>query len=213
MRAIDCLLVGTLNKGKYEEFRELFGRYDIKVAPVQEYVRNARFLKTVESEDPKTTFYENAHRKCFAAFEAAKFPTFADDSGLEVDALSGKPGVLSSSYATAPAGADQDAENRRKILAELQGKSNRKARFKCVLVFMVEGVELVAEGVCEGEIATAEKGGSGFGYDSIFIPNNGGGKTFAQMTTQEKAAFSHRALAVKELVEKLKDHEIVFVRP
>lgn len=213
MRSIDCLLLASLNKGKFQEFHDILQRFDIKLAPIHEYVRNAKFLKSIEKHTPEDTFYKNAHRKCFHAFEAAKFPTIADDSGLEVDALKGEPGVHSAVYATGVSSIEQDAANRKKVLDGLKSESNRKARFRCVLVFMVEGVELVAEGTCEGRIADSERGSNGFGYDSIFIPEGGEGMTFAQMSEDDKNRFSHRAVAVKNLVEKLKDHEINFVRP
>ena len=107
----------------------------------------------------------------------------------------------------------QDAANRRAVLEGLKGKGDRKARFRCCLVFMVEGVVLRAEGVCEGRIAEKESGAGGFGYDPIFVPDAGGGRTFAEMGSEEKNQISHRALAVNELVRLMNEREIELVRP
>jgi XTP/dITP diphosphohydrolase len=163
--------------------------------------------------EPGASYCENAFRKCHAAFQACKLPTFADDSGLEIDALKGEPGVHSAHFGKPGARESQDAANRRKVLELLKGKSDRKARMRCVLVLMVEGVILVAEGVCVARIAEKESGAGGFGYDSIIIPDAAGGKTFAELSAEEKGKFSHRALAVAELVRQMKERELQLVRP
>jgi XTP/dITP diphosphohydrolase len=213
MRAMNVLVLASLNKGKRAEFAELFSKHHIKVEGFDEFVRNAKFLEQVESEAPSTSYYENAFRKCHAAFQAAKVPTFADDSGIEIEALKWQPGVQSAHFGKPNARQSQDEANRVKAL-ESAGKGQRGARMRCVLVFMVEGVELRAEGVCEGKISEKAMGSSGFGYDSIFIPDEGGGtKTFAELSSEEKNRISHRALAVNEMVRLMHEREIQLVRP
>lgn len=213
MRATNGLVLASLNGHKLSEFSALFAKHKLQLMPFDRFVRNATFLSHVESEAPQATYQENAFRKCFAAFQAAKLPTVADDSGIEVDGLKGEPGVHSAHYAKPGARESQDAANRRKVLEGLKGKSDRRARMRCVLVFMVEGVELRAEGVCEGKIAEKESGSGGFGYDPIFIPDAAGGKTFAELTDDEKNNISHRALAVAEMARLFQEREIQLVRP
>jgi XTP/dITP diphosphohydrolase len=132
-----------------------------------------------------------------AAGEAA----VADDTGLEVAALGGRPGVWTGRYAGEGA---TDAENRAKLLAELDGVTDRRARFRTVaLVAWPDGSELAAEGVCTGTIATAERGARGFGYDPLFVPDDGDGRTFAEMSEDEKHAISHRGRAFRALLAAL----------
>ena len=213
MRTFNAVLLASLNKGKFVEFEKLLAAHHIKLAHLQEFVRNSNFLSHVK-EDGKT-YYDNAFKKCLAAFQAAKVPTISDDSGLEVLGLEGKPGIHSARFAEAKAAESQDKANRQKLLTSLKGKKgeDRKARFVCNLVFMVEGVVLKAEGVCSGRIAEAEKGEHGFAYDSLFIPDEGDGRSFAEMSAEEKDRISHRARALESLVEQFKDREIEFVRP
>ncbi len=213
MRPMNCIALASLNRGKLEEFETLFAAHQIKLTSIEEFVRNSSFLKKVESEERSATYSENALRKCKAAFMAAKVPTVADDSGIEVDALNGAPGVHSAKYGKPTARESQDQDNRNKSLVELKGKSYRKARMRCVLSFMVEGVHLVAEGVCEGTIAEKESGSAGFGYDAIFLPEGGGGKSFAELSQEEKNRLSHRTKAVQNLVKLFQEREIEFVRP
>jgi XTP/dITP diphosphohydrolase len=136
----------------------------------------------------------------------------ADDSGLEVDALSGKPGVRSHRYATPKAGKSQDEANRELLLSELASAKSRKARFVTVLAIVIEGVMIHAEGTLEGSIATEERGTHGFGYDSVFVPQ-GSTKTLAEMSAEEKNALSHRGKALKELLAQIESHGIVFAKP
>ncbi|MGZ3661425.1 MAG: non-canonical purine NTP pyrophosphatase [Bdellovibrionota bacterium] len=212
MRPSNGLVLASLNGAKQAEFQALLAPHKIPLAPFEAFVRNSSFLSHVESMAPAATYYENAFHKCHAAFQACKLPTFADDSGIEVDALNGAPGVHSAHYGKPNARESQDAANRRQLLASIKGP--RTARMRCVLVFMVEGVVIRAEGVCEGKIAEKETGNGGFGYDPIFIPDAGGGvKTFAEMSTEEKNKISHRALAVNELVKLMHEREIQLVRP
>lgn len=213
MRAMNVMALASLNKGKQAEFQELLAKHNLKLATLDQFIRNYSFLSEVESDERSATYYENAHRKCLAAFRAAKVPTFADDSGIEIDALNGEPGVHSATFAKPSARESQDQANRRKVLELLKGKTNRRARFRCVIIFMLEGLELKAEGICEGTIAEKEVGSAGFGYDPIFLPDGAGGKTFAELSFEEKNRISHRALAVEELVRLMKDREVQLVRP
>ena len=212
MRTSNGLVLASLNAGKLAEFQALFSAHKISLSAFESFVRNASALKHVEDIAPAATFYENAFRKCHTAFQACKLPTLADDSGLEVNGLNGAPGVHSAHFAKPTARESQDAANRKKVLDSLKN-GDRKARFRCVLVMMVEGVVIRAEGVCEGRIAEKEIGQHGFGYDSIFIPDAGGGKTFAELSVEEKNKISHRALAVNELVRLMQEREIQLVRP
>lgn len=213
MRSANGLVLASLNGAKLEEFRALFAPHKVAVLPFESFVRNATFLGQVESMAPAATYYENAFRKCHAAFQAAKLPTFADDSGIEIEALKNEPGVHSAHFAKPSARESQDAANRRLVLERLKGQASRKARMRCVLVFMVEGVVLRAEGICEGKISEKESGAGGFGYDPIFIPDAAGGKSFAELSFDEKNRISHRALAVNELVRLMQEREIELVRP
>ncbi len=214
MRSTNGLVLASLNSAKLAEFQALFAIHKIALSPFESFVRNSAFLGQVESLAPQATYYENAFRKCHAAFQAAKLPTVADDSGIEIDALNREPGVHSAHYGKPGARESQDSANRRKVIESLKGKQNRKARMRCTLVFMVEGVLLRAEGVCEGKIAEKESGSGGFGYDPIFVPDAGGAaKTFAELMANEKNAYSHRALAVSELVKVMQEREIQLVRP
>jgi XTP/dITP diphosphohydrolase len=210
---MNVLMLASLNKGKQEEFRALFEKYNLKLAPLDQFVRNANMLKHVESEAKGVSYHDNAFKKCQTAFLAAKVPTIADDSGLEIAALNGEPGVHAAHFGKPTARESQDQANRRKVLEMLKGKSDRKARMRCVLVFLVEGLEIKAEAVCEGRIAEKETGEGGFGYDSIFLPDAGNGKSFAELSAEEKNKISHRALAVADLVKKMQEREVQLVRP
>lgn len=153
----------------------------------------------ITEDIPETgaTLEENASLKAHYVYERTGLDCFADDTGLEVEALGGAPGVHSARYATD--GHDYKANNR-KLLAELQGTDNRRARFRTVISIIRGGVEQQVEGIVEGCIATEESGCEGFGYDPLFVPD-GYDKTFAEMTAEEKNAISHRGRAVAALVE------------
>ena len=147
------------------------------------------------------TLVGNARLKAHAIMAATQMPALADDTGLFVDALNGAPGVHTARYAGASA---TDADNRAKLLRELSGKS-RSARFVTVaLLLYPDGREIVAEGVCEGTIAEFERGARGFGYDPLFIAREGDGRTFAEMTIEEKHELSHRGRAFRALAERLR---------
>ena len=144
------------------------------------------------------TLEGNARLKAAAICAAAGLPAVSDDTGLFVDALDGAPGVDTAYYAGPTA---TYAENRAKLLCQLDGVANRSARFRTVvMVVYPDGTELAVEGVCEGMIATRERGERGFGYDPVFMPIEGGGRTFSEMSDVEKNAVSHRGRAFAALV-------------
>jgi XTP/dITP diphosphohydrolase len=149
----------------------------------------------------------NARLKAVALVRATGRPAVADDTGLEVDALGGRPGVYAARYAGEHA---TYADNRAKLLRELDGvaRADRTARFRTVaLVRWPDGREMVAEGACPGVIAEREQGERGFGYDPLFVPTEGDGRTFAQMSEDEKHALSHRGRAFRALLDRLRDLE------
>ena len=188
------LVIATHNAHKTGEFRAMLGH----AWAVEDLTAHPGL---VPPEETGSTFEENAAIKSLAAsvFLGPEVLVIADDSGLEVDALDGRPGVRSARYADGT-----DAGNREKVLAELaaagvRGKE-RSARFRCVLSAACGGRELVSfSGAVEGILANECKGSGGFGYDPIFQPNNYQ-ITFAEMNQAEKSAISHRGLAVKQLL-------------
>ncbi len=149
------------------------------------------------------TLLGNARLKATAICAATGLPAVSDDTGLFVDALGGEPGVYAARYA----GEDATyADNRAKLLQELGDTDARNARFvSAVMVVWPDGRELAVEGVCAGTIATAELGERGFGYDSVFIPDDGDGRSFAEMSEDEKNAISHRARSLASLLIALRD--------
>lgn len=152
-------------------------------------------------EIPETaeTLEENALAKAQFIFKKYGMDCFADDTGLEVEALDGKPGVFSARYAGEPS---NSFNNVQKILTEMAGKTNRKARFRTVIALVEKGETSYFEGIIKGQIGYNRKGANGFGYDPIFIPK-GRDISFAEMDSVEKNTISHRALAVQKLVDYL----------
>ena len=151
--------------------------------------------------ETETTLIGNARLKAIAVGRATNQPALADDTGLEVDALNGQPGVFTARFAGPGA---TDEQNRRKLLDALDQNSNRSARFRTVILLLwPDGREIICEGVCEGSIASEQRGDRGFGYDSVFVPNAGDGRTFAQMSVEEKHQYSHRAIAFRLLAKRL----------
>jgi XTP/dITP diphosphohydrolase len=147
------------------------------------------------------TLAGNARLKAVAIMRATGLPAIADDTGLEVDALGGAPGVYTARYAGEGCSYD---DNRTKMLRELDGVADRSAAFKTVaMIVWPDGSELAFEGVCAGTIATEERGSVGFGYDAIFTPADGDGRTFAEMEQGEKHALSHRGRAFRGLLNAL----------
>lgn len=155
----------------------------------------------ITEDIPETgaTLEENASQKARYVYERTGLDCFADDTGLEVEALNGAPGVHSARYAT---DGHDFAANNRKLLGELQGKDNRRARFRTVISLIRGGREQRVEGIVRGSIALSEAGCGGFGYDPLFVPE-GYDVTFAEMSASEKNSISHRGRAVAALVKVL----------
>ena len=197
------VVVASSNRGKIHELRALLGGLPIDLVSLADAL--PRKLEIVEDAD---TFEGNALKKARIVAEATALPTIADDSGLEVDALEGRPGVRSARYAGERA---TDAENNRKLLHELESLAPRgdarTARFRCVVVFLDPSDAAhpcIASGACEGAIANAPRGAGGFGYDPIFLVDQSEeGRTMAELAESQKNAISHRAQAVARLLPDL----------
>ncbi len=183
------LVFATANKNKVNEIQELISS-DIQLLSL----KDINCLEEIPETEP--TIEKNASQKAFYIYNNYHFNCFADDTGLEVEALDGKPGVLSARYAGESKNAD---DNMNKLLNELKGISNRNARFKTVISLIIDGKETQFEGIVNGVIIDVKRGVKGFGYDPIFVPN-GYNTTFAEMDLIEKNKISHRALAVGKLV-------------
>jgi XTP/dITP diphosphohydrolase len=185
------VVLATKNQGKIKEFTELLSPVFGKVLSLRE------FNSLPEIVEDGETFGENALKKARVISKLTHKITLADDSGLEVDALGGRPGVFSSRYAGENAG---DEENINKLLQELKGAANRNARFVCCLALVFpDGKEITVEGRCEGVIVEEPKGKGGFGYDPVFyLPELN--KTMAELTLEEKNLLSHRSRAVNALI-------------
>lgn len=154
----------------------------------------------IDIPEPHDTLEANALEKARVIHQMTGKDCFSEDTGLEVEALNGEPGVRSARYAGA---VKSDAANMALLLHNLEGSSNRKARFCTVVALILNGKEHLFEGICEGRIIAAPKGSEGFGYDPIFVPD-GSENTFAEMGMEEKNKFSHRKKAVAQLVTFLK---------
>ncbi len=153
-------------------------------------------------EETGETLEDNARLKAVALVGATGLASVADDTGLEVDALGGEPGTRTARYAGETA---TYAQNVAKLLEALEGETDRRARFRTVVVCRFpDGAEIVGEGAVEGEISTGPRGERGFGYDPVFEPRGGGGRTFAEMSPHEKHNLSHRGLALRSLAAQLK---------
>jgi XTP/dITP diphosphohydrolase len=192
MSALPRLVCASANPDKVAEISDLLaGVVDLLPRPPE-------IPDVVEDAD---TLVGNARLKAVAIVNATGLPAVADDTGLEVIALGGAPGVYAARYAGEGC---TYADNRRKLLAELDGVVDRRAAFKTVaLVRWPDGRELAVEGVSDGMIAGAERGDSGFGYDAIFVPQEGGGATFSEMDAAAKHSISHRGRAFRLLLDAL----------
>jgi XTP/dITP diphosphohydrolase len=149
-----------------------------------------------EIEESAATLEGNALLKATHVFTLFKLPCFADDSGLEVEALDNRPGVYSARYAGEP---KNDNRNITKLLDDLKGSTNRSARFRTVITLILPTTTLSFEGIIEGEITHEKKGSNGFGYDPVFQPIESS-ITFAQMSMEQKNTISHRALALEKMI-------------
>ena len=187
---MQSLIFATHNSHKASEINNLLGGlYEIRELDA--------IGITEDIPENGDTLEANAREKARYVYDRTGLDVFADDTGLEVEALNGKPGVYTARYA----GEECDSvKNMKKLLAELDGQSNRKARFRTVICLISGGVEHLFEGVVNGTITTSFSGTEGFGYDPIFMPD-GENRTFAEMPLTEKNKISHRGRAVSELVK------------
>ena len=184
------IVFATNNAHKLDEVRQVVGEKFEIVS-----LRECGIVEDIPENEP--TLEGNALAKARYIYERTGFNCFADDTGLEVDALGGEPGVRSARYATD--GHDDEA-NKRLLLERLQGEENRAAQFRTAVALILGGKEYLFEGIVRGEIALEQHGEGGFGYDPLFFPE-GGELTFAQMSSEEKNAISHRGRAVRKLAE------------
>ena len=175
-----------------------------KLREVQEMLSNSIEVLSLKDigcfediEETDSTLEGNAKLKADYITEKYGFDCFADDTGLEVEALDGDPGVYSARYAGEHGNAEKNME---KLLIELQNKSSRKAKFRTIIALNLRNKQYLFEGICEGEILNEKSGVKGFGYDPIFKPKNAS-CSFAEMNSEEKNIISHRGIAIQELVQ------------
>ncbi len=191
------IVLATANPDKAREIVDALAGLDLELVP--------RPVSVPDVDETGSTLLENARLKACALRDATGEDALADDTGLEVDALGGAPGVWSARYA----GEDATyADNVDKLVTEMAAarRNARTARFRTVLVLArTDGSELVVDGVAEGVIADEPRGSEGFGYDPVFVPAGGRGRTFAEMTLAEKQALSHRGRALRALATRLRE--------
>lgn len=183
------LIFATNNQHKVDEINDV----------LPSHIRSVSLKEAgidVDIPEPHDTLEDNAREKARTIRQLTAKDCFSEDTGLEVDALGGDPGVQSARYAGDERSFDRNID---KLLANLAGQANRSAQFRTVICLLLNGEEHLFEGICRGRIIEDRKGSQGFGYDPVFIPE-GGEKTFAEMSLQEKSAFSHRKKAVDKLV-------------
>lgn len=193
---MNSIVFATNNQHKIEEIQAILGDH-FKIIPLSE------IGCTEDIPETSQTIEGNAMQKALYVNEKYKVDCFADDTGLEVEALGGQPGVKSARYAGP--GHDFDA-NVTKLLKELNGHLSRRARFKTVISLITSDNEMLFEGIINGIITTERRGKGGFGYDPVFIPD-GYEQTFAEMSPELKNTISHRAIATQRLIKYLKDHD------
>lgn len=190
------IVLASNNAGKLKEFNAM-------LAPLGFDVRPQREFNVPEADEPHCTFVENALAKARHASRVTGLPALADDSGICVNALNGAPGVLSARYAGEP---KSDARNNQKLIADLADYDDKSAYFYCVLVYVRHADDpqpIIADGRWNGDIIDDAKGANGFGYDPHFWLAEFG-KTASELPDEEKNRYSHRAQALRALVEKLK---------
>lgn len=196
------LVLATGNAGKLRELREILAPWRVEVLPLSEFTRSA-------AEETGLSFVENAILKARFAAQVSGLPAIADDSGLEVDALGGAPGIRSARYAGEDAG---DEANNARLLREMQGvcDAERGARYRCAMAYVARSDDptpVVCEASWEGRIATAPRGTGGFGYDPLFFVA-GTDRTAAEFDSGEKNRVSHRGQALRRLVAALGGDEL-----
>ena len=183
------LIFATNNQHKIDEIRHIIGSQfqllTLKEAGID-----------IDIPEPHATIEENASEKSKTIYQLTQTNCFSEDTGLEVIALNGEPGVKSARYAGDDKSFDKNIE---KLLTKLEGKTDTRARFKTIISLIIGGREHLFEGVCDGQIIFEKKGTQGFGYDPVFVPN-GSSKTFGEMSVEEKTKFSHRKKATEKLV-------------
>ena len=193
------IVLASGNPGKLREFAEMLATVDFEVVPQSEF-------NVPEADEPHFTFVENALAKARHAARLTGLPCLADDSGICVEALGGEPGVHSARYASMAGEPKSDERNNQKVIAELQGKVDRRAHYVAVLVFVRHANDpqpLIVEGEWHGEIIDTPRGANGFGYDPYFlVPDLG--QTAAEISSADKHERSHRGKALRELVTKLR---------
>lgn len=211
MRGSRTIILASTNADKLLEFKALLAPAEIEVVSASAMIANADKLAFVEVYN---TYAENAAAKARFANHAAHYPCLADDSGVEIEHLKGAPGVRSARFAPPKPGMSQDRANVEKVLQDLKGvpMASRGARFVCTLCLCMEGLTIQSSGTLEGTILEAPQGTNGFGYDPIFMPK-GQKKSFAELTSGEKNAISHRAQAVRSLVEQIRARGLSLARP
>lgn len=188
------IVFATNNAHKLSEVAQVVGEKFELVT-----LRECGITEDIPENEP--TLEGNALAKARYVYSRTGLNCFADDTGLEVDALGGEPGVRSARYATD--GHDDEA-NKRLLLERMQGVGNRAAQFRTAVALIMDGEEYLFEGIVRGDIATEEHGEGGFGYDPLFFPE-GGAKTFAEMSAEAKNEISHRGRAVRKLAEFLQN--------
>ncbi|WP_434950879.1 RdgB/HAM1 family non-canonical purine NTP pyrophosphatase [Shewanella sp. HL-SH4] len=195
------IVLASGNKGKLNEFDQMLAQFNIQVLAQSQF-------DVPEVAETGTTFVENAIIKARHAAEITGKPAIADDSGIEVDALDGQPGIYSARYSGQDA---TEVSNYQKLLTEMKSHQNRAARFQCVLVYMRHAKDptpIICQAAWEGTINLVPQGEQGHGYDPIFIPH-GFDKTSAELTSDEKNAHSHRGKALAMLVAAMKAKGII----
>jgi XTP/dITP diphosphohydrolase len=184
------IVLASRNPNKIHELRELLSLPDLRV------LSTADFPELEEVDEDALTLEGNALKKAHYVSMVTGLPSLADDTGLEVSALNGAPGVYSARYAGEQASYDDNVE---KLLSEMENIEQRKAQFRTVVAFVDADKQWMFEGVCRGHISRYRKGVKGFGYDPIFVPD-GFEQSFAEMGSKQKNSISHRGLAMKEAV-------------
>lgn len=190
----ESVFLASGNKHKIEELRQVLAPLGIDLKSVVD------FSDAEEVDEDQPDLEGNAMKKASFWHRKTGLPSLADDTGLEVDALGGAPGVYSARYAGEKATYD---DNVNKLLSELEGKKDRSAQFRTVVAYVTEDEEQIFEGICRGEIIQEKKGDKGFGYDPVFMPD-GYEKTFAELSSTEKNKISHRGIAVRKFIDFLK---------
>lgn len=195
------ILLASNNKHKAAEFIQIFEESELDIKLI---LPSEMYLSGLEVDESGLTFEENAQIKAKEFYKAAGMPVISDDSGIEVDCLDKRPGVISARYAGINA---DDSENRKKLLNDIfESKSeNLTARFRCVICYYDGADTIMANGSVEGKICLQERGSSGFGYDPMFIPD-GYEHTFAELPQEEKNKISHRGRAIQDFVKRFREY-------